>query len=297
MDKNRKIGFEMEGMTLPIDRILPVKQITKSMKESNKYFSVLASIREVGVIEPPIVYPAKGNDGGDQQYLLLDGHIRISALRRLGHKSVFCLISTDDESYTYNHKVNRLAPIQEHFMIVKAIEKGVSEERIAKTLDVDVASIRKKRNLLDGICPEAVALLKDKEIAPGALAFLKKVKPIRQIEMAELMNSVNNFHKLYVQALVAATDKELFVDAREDKEKLGVRPEDMARMEKEMKTLERDFKEMEDGYGNNMMNLVLARGYLNKILNNGRVVRFLSSNYSDILAELQKILDMTSDDA
>src|SRR5271154_1966100 len=91
------------------------------------------------------------------------------------------------EACTYNHKVSRVAPIQEHFMIMKAIEQGVSEERIAATLDIDVGRIRQKRDLLVGICPEAIALLKDRDASPGALREIRKVKPMRQIEMAELM--------------------------------------------------------------------------------------------------------------
>ena len=39
-------------------------------------------------------------------------------------------------------------------MILKAIERGVSEERIAKALNVDVGSINRKRRLLDEICPD-----------------------------------------------------------------------------------------------------------------------------------------------
>lgn len=39
-----------------------------------------------------------------------------------------CLASTDDEAFTYNKRISRLAPIQEHRMILKAIERGVPEE-------------------------------------------------------------------------------------------------------------------------------------------------------------------------
>jgi len=46
-------------------------------------------------------------------------------------------------------------------MILKAIENGVSEERIAKSLNVDVASIRRRWKLPDGICAEAAELLKE----------------------------------------------------------------------------------------------------------------------------------------
>lgn len=51
------------------------------------------------------------------------------------------LVATEDEAFTYN-KVSRIAVIQEHKMILKAIEKGVPEERLAMALNVNVSSIR-----------------------------------------------------------------------------------------------------------------------------------------------------------
>src|SRR3546814_19024870 len=92
----------------------------------------------------------------------------------MGETSVICLVSTDDEAFTYNKRVNRLAIIQEHRMILKALERGASEERIARALNVDVGSIKRKRRLLDGICPEAADLLKDKHIALNSFWGLKK---------------------------------------------------------------------------------------------------------------------------
>src|SRR5439155_8955357 len=116
--------------------------------------------------------------------------------------------SADDEGFTYNHKVNRLSAIQEHFMILRAVKNGVSEERIARSLDVDVASIRRKRDLLDGICPEAVQLLRDKRVTGNALRELRKVRPMRQIEVAELMCATGNCSVGYARCLAAATPAE-----------------------------------------------------------------------------------------
>jgi hypothetical protein len=92
-----------------------------------------------------------------------------------------------------NKRVNRIAIIQEHKMILKAVENGVSEERIAKSLNVDVASIRRRRKLLDGICAEAAELLKEKHMALNTFSELRKLGAIRQIEAAELMVAMNNF--------------------------------------------------------------------------------------------------------
>ena len=42
-------------------------------------------------------------------------------------------------------------------------------------------------------------------------------------------------------------------------------------------------------YGENMLNLTLAKGYVRKLLDNARVVRFLNGNYGDILAEFERL--------
>lgn len=293
MKKKVEIGFEMQGLDIPIECLLPIKVISMSIRKSPKYTRIITSIQEVGIIEPPIVHPVDVKKG-PRQYTILDGHLRVEILRDLGHKTVHCLISTDDEPFTYNDKVNRLAPIQEHFMILKAVENGLSEERLAKALHVDIAVIRKKRNMLDGVCTEAVELLKDKQICADSLSLMKKVKPIRQIEMAELMNSVRNYSKTYVKALLVGTQKEHFIDAGQSKQKIGIDPDAIALMEKEMEAVEKDFLLIEESYGKNVLNLILARGYLDKLMANGRVVRYLAKNNSEILDEFQKIVDTVS---
>src|SRR5208283_2347264 len=74
-------------------------------------------------------------------------------------------------------------------MILKALKNGVSEERIATALNVNVGSIRKKRDMLDGICPEAIELLRNSHMTADAFAVLRKMKPVRQIEAAEYMGT------------------------------------------------------------------------------------------------------------
>ncbi len=59
-------------------------------------------------------------------------------MKQTDAKEVRCIVSVEEEGFTYNKKVNHLATVQEHYMILKAIENGVSEERVAKTLDVNV---------------------------------------------------------------------------------------------------------------------------------------------------------------
>ena len=288
-----RIGLACENrlLRIPIGAILPLRKVSPATRATVKYGRIAASIRAVGIIEPLVVHPQDGTEG---QYLLLDGHVRFDILNELGETEVSCLISTDDEAYTYNHKVNRLCPIQEHFMIIKAIKNGVSEEDIARTLNVDVAAIRRKRDLLTGICPEAVQLLKGKRATDGALRQIRKTRPMRQIEIAELMCASNNYSVAYAKCLVAATPQDQLAESEAQKEVDGISPADMARMEREMESLSRDFRQIEETHGKNVLNLVIAAGYLKKLLDNARVVRYLSQNYPEIVNEFQKIAESRS---
>jgi ParB-like chromosome segregation protein Spo0J len=283
------MAFEGEGLRIAIADIQPLKLVSEAIKKTPKYAQIAASIREVGIIEPPILARDQSDPG---KYLLLDGHLRIDVLKDMGQTDVTCLISTDDEAFTYNKRVNRLAMIQEHRMILKAVERGVPEERIAKALNVDVASIVRKRRLLDGICPEVAEILKDKHIAIHTFTELKKLAPLRQIEAAELMVAMNKYTISYAKSLVAATPQAQRAEADKPKRVSGLSDEQIALMERESVNLEREFKIAEKSYGTDHLDLVLTNGYLGKLLGNARVVRYLTQHHNDILAEFQKLAEM-----
>jgi ParB-like chromosome segregation protein Spo0J len=273
---------------VPVDQILPLRSLKPDIRHSEKYRCIAAAVREIGLIEPLVVYRQKGHKS---QYLLLDGHIRLDVLKSQGATEAFCLLATEDEAYTYNHKVSQVTPIQEHFMIMKAIENGVAEERIAATLNVDIAAIRQKMNLLDGVCPEAVDLLKNRRVSAAALREIKRVAPMRQIEMVELMIAGNNMSASYAKLLFLATPEEQRVEQEKPADTRGLSPEDKARMQREMQGLRRNYKLIEETHGTNVFHLVLAVGYLKNLLGNVRVVRYVAQHWSDILAEFQKIVE------
>jgi hypothetical protein len=96
--------------------------------------------------------------------------------------------------------------------------------------------------MLDGINAEVVELLKDRNINPATFDVLRKMKPLRQIEVAELMNSVGNFTSSHAKALLAATRQPELAKPERPKRVGGISPTQMARMEREMETLQHDFK-------------------------------------------------------
>ena len=179
-------------------------------------------------------------------------------------------------------------------MVRRAIERGVSPERLATVLSVNVSSIIKKMNLLDGICEEATELLKDRQFSPEISRVIRKMKPSRQIECVELMVSANNLTVPYAEAMLVATPVELLVDGKKPQKLTGVTQEQMARMEREMANLQGQYKMVEQSYGQDVLNLVLARGYLAKLLDNKQVVRYLKQRQPEVLAEFETIVQTVS---
>lgn len=90
------LAFELECITIPIANLLPIRALAPSIKSSQKYSQIAASIGEVGLVEPPVVARNTDQPG---TYLLLDGHVRIDILKNLGFDDVECLIATDDEAF------------------------------------------------------------------------------------------------------------------------------------------------------------------------------------------------------
>lgn len=280
-------GFEANLRTIPIEAILPVKQLPVTVPKSQKYGQIAASIREVGLIEPPVVARAAGQDGS---FILLDGHVRLHVLKEMGETTVTCLVATDDESFTYNKRISRLATIQEHKMILRAVERGVSEARIAAALNVNIALIRQKRTLLNGICPEAAELLKARHCPIKSFRSLRKMTPLRQIQAAELMIAANNYTVPYVEAILAASDATDLVDPAAKKPPAGVTREQAERMKAEMAKLQKNIKLIEGTLGPDHLRLVVAGRYVERLLQNDRLARYLDKNHGEILGEFRQIV-------
>ena len=145
---NTLLGFDLETYQIPLDNLMPSKRIQDGVMSTRKYKQVVSSIHEIGLIEPLSVIQ---HDLAKSEFILLDGHLRVLALKDLGVHEAPCLLAKDDETYTYNHRINRLSTIQEHYMIRRAIDRGVSKERLARAFGVNLSSINRRINLLEGI--------------------------------------------------------------------------------------------------------------------------------------------------
>jgi ParB-like chromosome segregation protein Spo0J len=278
-----KAAFQPELLMINVSEIIPIKTVTPADRKTDSYRRIAASIEHVGLIEALVVFPA-----ADGKYTLLDGHTRLDILINMNVATVECLLATDNESYTYNKRVNHIPPIAQHHMILRALAH-VTEERIAIALNVSVARIREKRDLLKDICPETTEILRDQRVSAEAFCALRKMKPIRQIEVARLMISAHKFSGRFVKALLDGTREELLIATPQPRLR-KVTPSQQSMMEQETEELLKHVESIKASYGADVINLTAACRYAERLLGNTRVHRYLEKHHEDTLAALEQLL-------
>jgi RepB plasmid partitioning protein/ParB-like nuclease domain len=282
-------GFNSEWFDVPLNVLHASKVLPAKVKESIKYAQIRSSIDVIGLVEPLVVIPHSSVPG---HFSVLDGHIRVEALNELGHERARCLIAKDDEGFTYNRRVNRVAAIQEHKMIVRVYESGVPVERLAAALGLSVSTIRDRFKLLDGICDEVVKLLSDKRVPRRVFSILRQMKTFRQIDVAHAMINLDNYSGKFVLAMLEMTSSDQLVEgSQKDPGKTGA-VEAIQRLERELAVLQADTKVLEENYGPDSLKLVVIKSYVANLLNNVRVVRWLAQFKSEYLQQLQIISEI-----
>ena len=290
---NLTLGFDLETYQIPLDQLLPSKKVPDGVMTTRKFKQIVSSIREIGLIEPlSVIKPADRAEG----FLLLDGNLRVLALKELGQDVAPCLIAKDFETYTYNHRINRLSSVQEHYMLRRAIDKGVSRERLARAFNVNLSTINRRINLLHGICPKAIELLQDHQFTPDVTRLLRKMKSARQIEAVELMIAANSITAGHADALLKATPPEQRSDVKPPKpeEPKGDPLDQIVRLEREMNQVQIKYKDAEDNYGSELLNLVVAKWYLTKLVSNEAVKSYIGRHAPEILEHFELVVNTVS---
>src|SRR3546814_889638 len=116
--------------------------------------------------------------------------------------------------------------------------------------------------MLEGICPEAVEILKDMPCPAGTFDILRRMAPMRQMEAAELMTGQSNYTATFAKAILAATPEAQLVDPRKKKPggEQAVSAEQIARLERELASLQAQVKSVEETYGIDNLHLTVAKG-------------------------------------
>lgn len=271
--KSIRLGFERDCIEIPLEKLRNTMDLPIGIKESITYRQIRSSVQVIGLVEPIVVVL---NSSKRDTFLILDGRMRVEALRDLGVQQALCLISTDDEGYTYNKRVNRL-----------------SVKQLAEALNLSTDAIRQKFRLLDGICDEVVTLLAEKPATYGMFHVLKQMKPFRQIDVAQSMVNLNNYSLKLANAMLQNTPIEQLTERAAAKNQSTVPSEAIRRLERELASMQSDTRLLEEGYGPASLELEINKSYIGEsLLENAAVVRWLAKTHPDYLQQLQRIANI-----
>jgi hypothetical protein len=284
-DTNVRCAFQSTILTLPLKSIVPQRSIESKVRRSAIFKQILASVREIGLIESLVVYPQEGNN-----FLLLDGHLRFEALKILGVDEVRCILSTDDEGYTYNKRVNHIPPVAQHFMLLEALKSGVVEERIAATLNVDVAAIKKRVRMLDGICPEVVEMLRDRKLSLELFPVLRKMKAIGQIATVELMVLRNDYSVSFAKTRLAISPPALLCETSNTRQLKANADAADALLGEDTDGLIQNLRAIEETYGADILTLTVTCAYLKRLFSEASITRYLDQHHPGTMETLKTIV-------
>ena len=125
---------------------------------------------------------------------------------------------------------------------------------------------------------------------------LRKMKAARQIEAVELMIAANTITSAHADALLKATPPEQrndYTPTRPEQPK-GDPLEQIVRLEREMSQVQEKYKHAEDNYGSELLNLVVAKGYLRKVMENEAVRSYVARHAAEILEQFDLVLNTLS---
>ncbi|EIO7469446.1 ParB N-terminal domain-containing protein [Salmonella enterica subsp. enterica] len=276
--------FDSRFYTFKIDSLVYSRALPVNVKFSTKYKQIKASVEEFGLIEPVMVYI---NDASEK--IILDGHLRVEILKELGIEAAHCLISPVEDTYSYNKRVARLTIVQTQNMLLKAVESGVPVEKLCAVLGISQDTLMGKLKISDGITPEVMALLAEKNVPQTIFPVLKKLKPYKQIEMVNTMISINNFTRKFAMSMLHAVAPEHLVEPKKDARRETDIRKNLERLEKEMASVQVETQHLQDEYAENNLRLVIIKNHIERLLANGQIVNWLYDNHQEYLSLLKQI--------
>lgn len=286
-----KCCFSENTLSLNISELLPTKKLLINYESSEKFLQIKCTLKSIGLIEPILVYI----DSVTNEIKILDGHMRIEALKELGETKVECLISTIYDTYTPNKKVNQVTIIQIQKMLKEAIKAGVPIELLSASLNISVDSLKGRISVLDGISPQVVEILNDKVVPKATFLALKKMVPLRQLECANLMIRFDNFSKNFSHSLLQSSPKETLIESKNTKGNHKTAQRKMIdRLEKEMAHVHIDADKLKENYGSTSLKLTIVISHIKTLLENQALFRWLHKHKPELLNELIKISEIRS---
>lgn len=166
------------------------------------------------------------------------------------------------------------------------------ENRIAPPgLDFD----KMGRRLPGGICPEVLDLLSDCVVPLKMFGLLRQVVPDRQVEIAKLMIALRKVKLNTARVFIILTPQSQLTDPSRPRQQYpGIEAVQLAAMESELADLSSRFQRAAEWSGIWNLELVAARGYILRVMESAKVVRYLAQHFPQRLGQFQTILDFST---
>jgi len=142
---------------------------------------------------------------------------------------------------------------------------------------------------ISGVCPEVLDVLQDYPVKVKIFGLLRKVHPARQVEIARLMIAMDRIRFTYAKMLVGLTPKSLLAEGFHPATIVNLTEDQICDMEPELSRLTRTFLDALERRGPASLELVVASRYLDHLMDNSRVVRYLARAFPGHFEEFHKL--------
>ncbi len=285
-EEHIKTAFELNSININFDNLIETAP-RKDFRSLSSYRVIFASLKEVGLLEALTVSRASIPN----KYYLIHGHLRLYALKELGYTECPCIISKDNERYTYDVQVNYINPLERSRMIKKAVRDGLSTKKIAETLAMDEGKIIELMAIVTEIDPAAAEILKDCRVSEQTLKYLARVKPFRQVHMAQLMYDANNFNASFAKALYLSTDESEMLVKPKITKKSKIDTTAISNLNAELERTSEQLKDIKEQYEINVHSLITAAAFIRKILENENINDYISRHFQETHSTLINIVE------
>lgn len=179
-------------LTIPVDQIIQSKhQLREVNKESGQFLELVASIKQMGLINPISVRVQRNEETGEDQYILVDGLHRYSAVCAAGIKEIAAHVleigeldamfaqivanaqRVETKLYSYSRQLARAI----------AIDPNLTASRIAEQISKPESYVRKLLGL-DTLAPEVGKLLDNNTLGLLEASAIAKLPVEDQFEWA-----------------------------------------------------------------------------------------------------------------
>ena len=272
-----------DGRDLPIVKLVPRSE-RKVVKRD--YQRLEASLRAVGLLEPLLVY-----DQGET-FEVLEGRLRYRILLDMGIETVPCLVRKEREAFTANRMVNHLSPAEEMQVLRKSLEE-LDEKTIASALALTSIKPRRQEKLLRHLEPTVAKALEGGKLSRPCARELTHVKPERQAEILDLMETCNDHSATFAKGLILKTPVAKRAKTNGTKTPWAIVEQKKGDMLKRLQEAEQQqdfFSGLYRQYTANLLKLVI---FARALLANERVREYLQAHYAEQVEMFEGIINGT----